>query len=240
MPKILARLKTLILNLLFPIECLGCGHEGLWLCPDCSRRLRAGDNGKSGDQTSANRLKAPALDKIYIAGDYNDVLLANMIKKFKYNFITALGKPLADFLSFYWSGQLALAHILDSKNTPRNTIMVMDTPLVMPVPLSEKRRRWRGFNQAEILAREFAASFSYSFSTELKRTKHRRPQASLNEAERLKNLSGAFEYEGASLAGRTIILIDDIVTTGATLNEAALALRAQGAKIIYGLVLAKG
>ncbi len=224
MPEILTRLKTFILNLLFPIECLGCGREGSWLCQDCSRRLQFEDSRKGDDKARKNRLKAPALDKIYIAGDYDDALLANMIKKFKYHFVTALGQPLADFLSLYWSGQLALT----------------DIPLVIPIPLSEKRRRWRGFNQAEILAREFAVNFSYPLTNGLKRIKHGRPQASLSETERLKNLAGAFDYAGPDLTGRTIILIDDVITTGATLNEAALALRAKGAKIIYGLVLAKG
>lgn len=233
MLKPLRRLRTFVLNLLFPIECLGCGQEESWLCPDCSRLLRFGEKEK------AHNLKAPALDMIFIAGDYDDALLADIIKKFKYHFLTALGKPLADFLTLYWSGQLALASFQNQDPASDALSDALD-PLVIPVPLSKKRRHWRGFNQAEILAREFAAHFSYSLSLELKRIKHRPAQASLNETERLKNISGAFAYAGDDLAGRTVILIDDVATTGATLNEAALALRACGAAKIYGLVLAKG
>lgn len=233
MPKPPHRLRTLILNLLFPIECLGCGQEGSWLCPDCSRRL------KFGEKEKAHNLKAPALDKIFIAGDYDDALLADIIKKFKYHFLTALGKPLADFLTLYWSGQLALDHF-KNQDPASDTLSDALDPLIIPIPLSKKRRRWRGFNQAEILARGFAAHFSYPLSLGLKRIKHRPAQVSLNETERLKNISGAFAWTGDDLAGKSIILIDDVATTGATLSEAALALRAAGAAKIYGLVLAKG
>lgn len=247
MTKFLKHFQKIILDLLFPIECLGCGREGFWLCQDCSRRLRFGGGNDTNRTTTAGRakgLKTPALDGVFVAGDYDDALLADMIKKFKYHFLTALGKPLADFLSLYWSGQLALLDLQNSGSISggqsKNPIAIKDIPLIIPVPLSRKRRRWRGFNQAEILAREFAAGFSYPLSYGLKRIKHRRAQASLSEAERLKNLSGVFAYSGPNLDGRTIILIDDVVTTGATLNEAALTLRAQGAEKIYGLVLAKG
>ncbi|MFA6194820.1 MAG: ComF family protein [Patescibacteria group bacterium] len=247
--KILTQFKKFALNLLFPIECLGCGREGLWLCQDCLRRLRFGTDKKTdGNEKKYNNLKTPALDKIYIAGDYDDTLLADMIKKFKYHFVSSLGKPLANFLSLYWSGQLALTDL--HNHYDHNDVQTSgltedpgdnkDIPLIIPIPLSKKRRRWRGFNQAELLAHEFAANFSYPVSDGLKRIKHGRAQASLNETERLNNLFGAFVYRGPSLNGRTIILIDDVATTGATLNEAALALRAKGAKIIYGLVLAKG
>jgi len=241
MPRPLSRLKAFVLDLLFPLECLGCKQEGVWLCPDCLRRLKF-----SGGEKIYN-LKTPALNKIFIAGDYDDTLLADMIKKFKYHFLAAIGKPLADFLALYWSGQLVLARLSkptamadDSIIIPDDSIIIPDDSIIIPVPLSKKRERWRGFNQAEILAHEFAANFSYPLSYELKRIKHRRAQTSLNEAERLENVKGAFAYAGGDLTGRTVILIDDVVTTGATLNEAAVALRARDAAKVYGLVLAKG
>lgn len=230
MTKPFVRLKEFVLNLLFPVECLGCRRERLWLCPDCLHRL------KFNGEEKIHNLKAPALDKIFIAGDYDDALLADLIKKFKYHFLTALGKPLADFLCVYWQGRITLSNL-------NKEFIITENPLVIPIPLSQKRFRWRGFNQAEILAQEFALNFSYSLSNELKRIKHRPAQASLNEAERLKNMNGVFEYMNndiLDISGRTIILIDDVTTTGSTLNEAAIALRAQGAVRIYGLVLAKG
>jgi len=226
MLKPLRRLKAFVLNLLFPLECLHCGREGHWLCPECSRLI------KFGDKQKYHNLQTPSLDKIFIAGDYNDSLLADTIKKFKYNFIPALGKPLADFLTLYWTGQLTLLN-LNNQAAPPDF-------LLMPIPLSAKRLRWRGFNQAEVLARALAENFSYPLSLGLVRPKHRPAQAALNENQRRQNISGVFSYRGPNLIGRTVILIDDVATTGATLNEAALTLRAHGAAEIYGLVLAKG
>jgi len=217
----MATLKSFLLNLFFPIHCLGCGREGFWLCERCLNDLRPQDEQKI--QRQKNNLVIPYLDGVFIAGDYDDPLLATAIKKFKYNFIAELGKILGRFLTLYWSGQ---------KNFGK--------PLAVPIPLSKKRWRWRGFNQAEILAREFSANFNYDLSLELKRVKHQKPQAELSEAERLNNIQGVFAWTGADLSGRVIILIDDVVTTGATLNEAARILKAAGADKIYGLVLAKG
>lgn len=231
MPKPLSRLKAFVLDLLFPLECLGCAREKTWLCSDCLRRLKFLGADK------IHNLKTPALDKLFIAGDYDDALLADLIIKFKYHFIRPLGELLADFLSLYWSDRLASPYF-NYQTNPKN--LSDNNLLVIPVPLSRKRTRWRGFNQAEILAREFSLHFSYSLSLNLKRIKHCLPQATLNENKRLKNVTGAFVYSGPNLTGRTIIIIDDVVTTGATLNEAAVALRAHGATNIYGLVLAKG
>lgn len=222
--KLLSRLKTVILDLLFPIECCGCGREGSWLCPGCAKKLQFG---------TKEDLQIPALDRIFIAGDYDDKLLADLIKKFKYNFIAALGRPLAEFLCRYWSGQLALSEFPAAEAIAAN-------PIVIPIPLSPRRRRWRGFNQAEILANALAAYYHYERSNGLKKNKHGLPQASLDGLARKNNIQGSFNYTGPDLRGRTVIIVDDVATTGATLNEAALIIRQQGAAKIYGLVLAKG
>jgi ComF family protein len=217
------KLKNLLLDILFPVECLGCRQPGFLLCERCFRTLEFNGPEKS------FALSLSALDKIFIAGDYDQALLARLIKKFKYDFLSGLGAVLARWLIFFWSGQSALFPI----GTPEQI-------LVIPIPLSKKRLRWRGFNQAEILARPLCDAFGYCLSLDLKRTEHIKPQAELSGKERLANIRGAFRWTGPSLAGRTIILIDDVVTTGATLGEAAGVLRRAGAERIYGLVLAKG
>lgn len=229
MLKLFARLRAFVINVLFPLECLGCRCEGYSICPDCLRRLGTG---------CEERLTIPELDRIFIAGNYDDPLLSEAIKKFKYHSMAALGKPLADFLTSYWSGIISLSSI-DKAVIPGYPALG-NNYIVIPVPLSAKRRRWRGFNQAEILARIFATDFGYVLSLELKRTKHSRPQASSGASQRWKNVHGAFDWKGDDLSGKDIILIDDVATTGATLNAAALALRDAGAKKIYGLVLARG
>ena len=152
--------------------------------------------------------------------------------------MTALGKPLADFLTSCWAGKISLSY-LDGPVIPGYP-RYRDDYIVMPIPLSAKRRRWRGFNQAEILAREFAVNSGYSLLSGLVRIKHSRPQASSDAVQRWNNVHGAFAWKGGDLAGQAVILIDDVATTGATLSEAASALRKAGAGKIYALVLAKG
>ena len=82
--------------------------------------------------------------------------------------------------------------------------------------------------------------FNYKLNLDLKRPQQQKPQATLNESERLKNIKSAFVWRGENLTGQKIILLDDVITTGATLNEAARILKIAGAKEIYALVLAKG
>lgn len=217
------KLKNLLLDILFPIECLGCHQPGFLLCEKCFRTLEF----KGSEKYSG--LVLPALDKIFIAGDYDQILLARLIKKFKYDFLSELGAILSRWLIFFWSGQSALF-----------PIGTLEQVLVVPIPLSKKRARWRGFNQAEILARPFCDAFGYSLGLNLKRLNHAKPQAELSGKERLTNIRGAFDWTGPNLAGQIVILIDDVITTGATLSEAAHVLRRAGAGRIYGLVLAKG
>lgn len=215
-------LKTFILNLLFPIECLNCKIEGFWLCEKCYRALKFTDK--------KYILKIPFLDGLFIAGDYDDKIIAELIKKLKFNFIDNLAPILGRFLSSFWSGIIfSRPDLSDYKKI-----------LLIPLPLSKKRKKWRGFNQAEIIARAFNADYDYEINNDLKKTKNKKPQSSLNEAERAKNIKNCFTFEGENIKDKTIILIDDVVTTGSTLNEAARILKEAGAIKIYGLVVAKG
>lgn len=215
-------LKQFLLNLFFPLECLGCRNEGFLLCENCFRQLKFSPD----DQTKY--LKTPDIDKVFIAGDYEDLLLAKLIKKFKYDFIIDLGQLLARFLITFWRGQ---NYYLKKNNF---------NPLLVPIPLSRRREKWRGFNQSRILAEELSNYFIYPLDLSLKRIRHRAPQAELNEKKRLENIQGIFAWTGENLNGKDIILVDDVVTSGATLNEAARVLKANGATSIYALVLAKG
>jgi len=219
-------LKSFLLNLFFPTACLNCGRAGARLCANCATKLKINLPVAGSDP----RLVADHLDKIFIAGDYDNRLLKDLIKKFKYQFQTELGPILAGFLAEFWR-QTEIAPAVDESPAPF---------LIVPVPLTRRRQNWRGFNQAAIIARDFSVRFGYKMKTDLKRIKHCPPQAELKESARLKNVIGAFKWTGENLSGRNIILIDDVVTTGATLNEAAKVLRRAGAGCVYGLVLAKG
>lgn len=226
MPDCLRKIRGFILDVLFPIECLNCRREGNYLCEKCFRRIKFND--LAALASARQNLKTTSLEKIFIAGDYEDKLLRNLIKKYKYDFIKPLGEILARFLITFWNFQ----------NDEQNEIP--SSLIIMPLPLTAKRLNWRGFNQAEILARAFSHYFNYDFSSDLKRRGRQKAQAKLSEAERLNNVHGVFFWDGADLQGKDILLIDDVITTGATLDEAALILKEAGANAVYGLVLAKG
>ncbi len=114
--------------------------------------------------------------------------------------------------------------------------------LLIPIPLSRKRRWSRGFNQAEILARAIAEARQpeLSLSTALYRTKHNNPQTLIkNKRLRLQNMVGVFEVRNPKeITGKRIIVIDDITTTGATLHEATKVLKKAGAKEAIGFAVA--
>ena len=107
--------------------------------------------------------------------------------------------------------------------------------VLVAVPLHPKRERWRGFNQAFELAR----GVKWVRGDFLKRKKYTHPQADLSRSERLTNLSEAFCVRG-NVRGGKFVLIDDVITTGSTLSECALALREAGAREVWGVVLGHG
>jgi len=113
--------------------------------------------------------------------------------------------------------------------------------VVMPVPLHPRRLRERGFNQSLLLARYVSRALSADMDfLSLRRVRYTRPQTKLAKVERRQNVRGAFQLnDNATIRGRPILLVDDVVTTGNTLNECARILRKGGAQKIYGLSLAR-
>ena len=111
--------------------------------------------------------------------------------------------------------------------------------LIVPIRLHEKRRRERGFDQAALLAETVAdvLGIEYAFGA-VGRVKVTQPQASLRKAERLVNMHGVFEA-AADVAGKTVLLIDDVFTTGATMRACADACREKGAKNVFGAAFAR-
>ena len=159
------------------------------------------------------------------AGNYDDATLKALIHALKYNGLRQAAYPLAHFMILY-SQKINF----DFKNY-----------LAIPVPLSNKRLRERGFNQAEIIARIFAEHHKLELRNDLlKKISHTKPQAGLNRSERETNLRNCFRVPAASgIEGRNILLIDDVCTTGSTLSEAARVLKEAGAKKIIALVAAR-
>ncbi len=252
--------RDFILDLIFPIECLACGREGKWLCPECFPRLKFKPSQyclackKENDFGGLCRSCRPLyfFDGVFIAGDYDNKTVAEMVKKLKYNLAKDLADDLGKFLALFVrnliSGSLNFSTQFielpgrgNRLNGLPSVLRNLEKNLIIPIPLHPRRERWRGFNQAELLARRFAEYFNLEISTDyLKRIKHKKPQAKLNEAARSENIKDCFAFKGENLAGRNILLVDDIITTGHTLSEAARVLKENGAGQVWGLVVAKG
>lgn len=113
-------------------------------------------------------------------------------------------------------------------------------PIVISVPLHSARQRKRGYNQAQLLARQFAKLAGLDTSDDiLRRSRNTRPQFGLRKPERLENVQGAFVAGAKPVSGRTIIIIDDVFTSGATMTECASSLIAAGARTVVGLAAAR-
>lgn len=113
--------------------------------------------------------------------------------------------------------------------------------LITPVPLATWRLMRRGYNQSTLLARALAKSTPHAVSVSCLRRRYRRPQVGLGAAERLTNVRGSIRLgrHGGRVAGKRVLLIDDVVTTGATLHACAQVLRRAGAECIDALVVAQ-
>lgn len=113
--------------------------------------------------------------------------------------------------------------------------------IIIPIPLHSGRKRQRGFNQAELLGQFIAKDMNLEFCDTLKRIKNNKPQAKMkNHEERAKNIAGCFKIKNPEIVrGKNILLIDDVYTSGATMNEAAKILKENGARKIIAVVLAK-
>lgn len=239
------KMRDFVLDLFFPIECLGCGKEGKWMCKACLNKLpfnsfqlcpvckKTDRYGRVCPGCAAET----SLDGVMSPMSYENILIAKAIKTFKYKFIIGIKHHLADIAISYIENM-----ILNSKNDMPGMLAKLNDHIVIPVPLHRKRKRWRGFNQSEEIAELFAAYFNIKLdSSSLIRTKNRPPQADLKGAERRKNLKDCFEVKNpGSIKDKAIILIDDVFTTGSTLNECAKALKAAGAGEVWGLIIARG
>jgi ComF family protein len=112
--------------------------------------------------------------------------------------------------------------------------------LVTPVPLGLARFKERGYNQATLLARPIALYFGIPFSSKaLKRMRETRSQVGLTVGERQQNMADAFVAKSKLVQGKTVLLVDDVATSGATLNACAKALLDAGASSVYGFTLAR-
>jgi ComF family protein len=150
-------------------------------------------------------------------------VLADVIRSFKYG-----------------ENRTALSTFAALKENLPHLQALEGSDLILPVPLHPERLRQRGFNQALVLAKTFfPEQHAIINTTALKRTRRTAPQTGLSGAARRKNIKGAFAAKGDKVAGRKILLIDDVFTTGTTVDECARVLRKAGAREVQVLTLAR-
>ncbi len=240
------QMLNFLADTIFPVSCLGCGrfspqNKKEYLCKSCLGLIPIKNNFEcTGCKTATplgktcfNCTEFSVIDNLLIVSDYNNPLIEKAIKTLKYRMVPDIAASLRPLFKKY------IRHLVRDKNFN----LTENYPLVVPVPLHLRRLNWRGFNQAEILSNMIGEITQLTVKNEiLMRNKFTKPQADVqNKEERLKNLAGKFSVnKNVDINKRTILLVDDVCTTGGTLREAASVLKSGGASKVICLVIARG
>lgn len=220
-------------DFLYPPRCIVCHAAGSYFCATCQSQITRiappvcpacgypRRNAYAPCRQCANH-PLEHLDGIRSAALFTEGPLRKAIHRLKYQGYFAIAKALAPLLiRCYTDHQL-------------------DTEVIVPVPLHSARYRERGFNQSMVLARALAGALRQPVDGKtLIRHRATRSQMTLNAAERKANVARAFTCRTDRLAGKTVLLLDDVCTTGATLDACAQALKESGVRRVYGLTLAR-
>jgi competence protein ComFC len=206
-----------LLDFIWPQFCLGCKREGNLCCGYCLNNILL----KQPEKITWSDKPQTSFEACYICCDYHDELLQKLIKSYKYNYLQNMADVLVTILEKQ-ARRLAL---------PRNTI-------ITNVPLHKRKLKQRGFDQTDILAKKLAKKLDLTYTPLLKRIKHTKAQAQLDKQARSKNLDNAFVAIKQNQKN-TVLLIDDVTTTGATLDAAAQALKTAGIARVICLTIAK-
>jgi len=215
---------SLVLDFIFPKNCYGCRRDGFYLCPQCASRLPV-------NSVYYSKSEGP-LESCLSLFPYRGCL-KRLITDLKYSLVS----DLASDLSAAAANQLKLnfPHLLDywQKNHY----------LMVPIPLHPRRQNWRGFNQAELLARQLAALLSLEYTSDLLCRWRQTSSQALTKPSlaRTVNVAGSFALNlpPGQLLPANIILVDDVATTRSTLSAAA-ALFSHPQASVWGLTLAGG
>lgn len=222
---------TKIQDLLLPPLCVHCGREGTWLCENASKRVES-------ERVLINPLMITGVDRVVVRGSYDCEPLAQLIQKLKYH---------------YWTGATialhqSLAPLIQHLELDKRTVII-------PVPLHGRRQRERGFNQSVLISQALSRLTRLPVNNLLTRTRYTTPQAKLSAIERTTNIVGAFDRHRVANRSRnkngetppagggwpkSVVLVDDVITTGSTIAECASVLRLHGVQKITAVALAKG
>lgn len=237
----LRSLGAALLDLLYPPHCEVCDTPGPdALCPACRAQIQrhqppecstcgallppTAGRGLCEECAGSRRYYKAARSVAIHTG-----ALRSAIIQFKFNNRRRLQAPLAQLL----------ADRITAEPDPPQGLPLRSVDWIVPVPLHPRRKQWRGFDQAYLLALELSRLTNLPLVQALARTRPTTPQLQLARGERETNVRDAFAPLGVGLEGKRVLLVDDVFTTGATANQAARAARAGGAAEVYVLTISR-
>lgn len=208
------------LNLLLPRFCLGCKLEGTDFCADCLHNLRP--------RPMMRRDGFESLAGVLTLAPYGEPVVRNLIQTWKYDRVTPLADPVAVFI----------------RRGLGNAKALLDVDLVVPVPLHWFREKERGFNQATAIARVVGETLGLPMlegALERVRRTESQSQVQHESGDRAKNVQAAFGIEDpGAIAGKRCLLVDDVITSGHTMDACARVLKDAGATSVWGFAIARG
>jgi len=215
-----------LLDFVYPRICVGCGKEGVFLCDECFTGLEIAEQmcpmcgrGSAFGWTHKQCLREDGMEGLICLYSYEDQTVKKAVDELKFGFNREMvNLLLKDFV--FESG------------------MMFDA--IVPVPLYFYRENWRGFNQAELIAREVGKRMSVEIGNYLNRKRNTKQQSTLEaRQDREVNMRGSFRAIDAKKIRRgRFLLVDDVFTSGASMREAARELKRAGADTVWGLALA--
>ncbi|GAB4218641.1 MAG: ComF family protein [Candidatus Microgenomates bacterium] len=227
-------------DILFPKFCLGCSRPGVYICHHCQKKLLYIKTQKCFyckktslyNLTHINCLKKLYIDQVGSIFYYND-FLKKIIKNIKYRYAKEILKELFKIIKVENIGFLELY-----KN-------IKDEIFIQPIPLHKSRFNERGFNQAQIITDYLSGFIDYPAVDYLERVKQTKNQAEIKDKyKRFQNVRGAFRLRKnidlGLIKNKRVILVDDVITTGHTVNEAAKIFKKAGVLKVYCFTLAQG
>lgn len=213
-------IKNFVLEIILPITCVFCAREGESICLDCRSTFDLAGKYEQFNSTRLNRL--------YSALSYQEKRVSKLIQMFKYKpYVRVLASSLALIISDYFQ-------MLEQK--PGQDFVLV------PVPTSKKKLRLRGYNPAAEISCELAKIWGLTVvDNALIKARKTLAQTELSETERRENVKGAFRVgDSAPIKNKPVFLVDDVFTTGATMEECARILKKAGAKQVWGIAIARG
>ena len=218
-----------IIDLFYPPRCVNCGKIGESICISCLERIErinpstchiCGTTINPTNKCCRCSDNIDGINGIFSLGIYKGVLKKAVI-------------------AIKYARNRNLAHKLIPLLSSLPCCQQWSIDLVVPIPTSANRKRARGYNQAEWIAKEFCLSNNLQFKPQaLYKIKDTRSQVGLSIKERVINVKDAFCALNELVSSKKVLIIDDVITTGATLHSAAKVLKSAGAKMVYGLTIA--